>query len=248
MIDRSNRDGVTVLQMRRDPANVLDLEFAGAIEASVRGELDSPETRAVVITGTGSTFSAGVDLFRLLQEGREYLDAFLDSLTRLFATVFEAPKPVVAAVNGHAIAGGGILALACDHRVMARGDGTFGLPELKVGVPLPASALAIVRSTVPQQHLREVVLLARNFDPEAARARGLVDQVVDASEILDRSIAVAAELGSVPPRTFALTKRALALPENARTGDDAVAETWADPETRAHIQGFLERTFGKASR
>jgi enoyl-CoA hydratase len=250
MIGRSIRDGVTVLQMQRNPANVLDVEFSNAIEAALSAAGEDDETRAIVLTGAESVFSAGVDLFRLLDGDAEYVESFLASLNRLFHTSQTTDKPLVAAINGHAIAGGGILALACDYRVMAEGSATIGLPELKVGVPFPASALAIVTSTVPRQYHREVILLGRSFNPEAARTRGLIDETSPPDKVLERSMAVAAELASVPARSYALTKRLLKMPDGADTSelDNEVYATWTDPATLEHIRSFLERTFGKRER
>jgi enoyl-CoA hydratase len=250
MIDHSIRDGVTILQMQRDPANVLDVEFSDAIQAAISAAGKDDQTKAVVLTGAESVFSAGVDLFRLLDGGTEYVSAFLASLNRLFHTAHTTEKPLVAAINGHAIAGGAILALACDYRVMADGSSTIGLPELNVGVPFPSSALAIVTSSVPRQYQREVILLGRSFDPEAAKARGLIDEIAPQDAVLNRSVAIARELASVPPRSFSLTKRLLGMPPGADTSDldEEVYATWTDPATHEHIRGFLEKTLGKRDR
>lgn len=250
MIDRSSRDGVALLQMHHDPANALDVEFSDHIDSAIRGEFENRETTAIVLTGTDSVFSAGVDLFRLLDEGDDYLTVFLASLDRLFDAAYRCPKPLVAAVNGHAIAGGGILALACDYRVMGDGSAKIGLPELKVGVPFPRSALSVIQATVPVNHQREVILLGRNFGPSAALTRGLIDEIVPQEEVLPRALEVAGELAGIPPRTFALVKRMTRLPPTAdiRAHDADVHAAWAHPETHEHMRGFLEKTLGKRSR
>ena len=100
---------------------------------------------ALVITGQGKIFSAGVDLKRLSKEGAAYIRKFLPALDKLYDAVFFHPKPVVAAVNGHAVAGGAVLACCADRRIMARAGGRIGVTELLVGVPFPALAFEIVR-------------------------------------------------------------------------------------------------------
>jgi enoyl-CoA hydratase len=119
-----------------------------------------------------------------------------------------------------------------------------------VGVPFPSSALAIVTSSVPRQYHREVILLGRSFDPEAAKARGLIDEIAPRDTVLDRSVAIARELASVPPRSFSLTKRLLGMPPGADTSDldEEVYAAWTDPATHQHIRGFLEKTLGKRDR
>lgn len=251
MIDRQNRDGVTVLRMSREPANVLDREFGDAIVEALNDAIDGPAT-AIVLTGTGGIFSAGVDLFRILEEGDAYLADFLECLDRLFETAVTSPKPLVAAINGHAIAGGAVLAFACDFRVMAEGSAKIGLPELEVGVPFPGTALRIIRSAVPEHALREVVLRGRNFGPEAALARGIIDELAAPEDVLDRAVTLAADLGSIPARAFAVTKALLgtdvADDREAAARETEVHEIWRAAETHDHIRQYLQRTLGKRGR
>src|SRR5947207_2207164 len=105
--------------------NALNLELLEALEAAL-GEAERSPARAIVLTGQGPAFSAGADLFEVLEQGSDYIDAAGRSLSSCFAALFRFPRPVVAAVNGHAIAGGCILANACDHRVGAAGDYRVG--------------------------------------------------------------------------------------------------------------------------
>src|SRR5262249_62216638 len=106
-------------------------------------------TRALVVTGTGPMFCAGVDLRRLLREPPAYLDRFLPALDRMFETLLFLPKPVVAAVNGHAIAGGCVLACMCARRLAARRAARMGVTELLGGLPFPAPALETLRARLP---------------------------------------------------------------------------------------------------
>src|SRR5262245_9944474 len=126
--------------MNHGKVSALDLELCEAISAALRDFDSGP----VVFTGTGNVFSAGVDLWKVADGGAEYIRAFLPALVDAFDAVFTCPVPVVAAINGHAIAGGCVLAAACDHRIMTSGPARIGVPELLVGVPFPGLALDIV--------------------------------------------------------------------------------------------------------
>lgn len=155
MIDVRNEGAVAVLTMTHGKANALDVEFCTALADrfdALRGEA----AKAVILTAEGKIFSAGVDLKRLSDEGPVYVRRFLPALHRLYEAVFFHPKPVVAALNGHAIAGGCVLAACADRRVMAQGTARVGTTELLVGVPLPALAFEVVRSVVPERFLPEV--------------------------------------------------------------------------------------------
>ncbi|MDX1515040.1 MAG: enoyl-CoA hydratase/isomerase family protein, partial [Gammaproteobacteria bacterium] len=147
MIEREDIYGTVVLRLAHGKANALDYELSRAIIECL-DETETGDAEAVVLTGSGKIFSAGVDLFRVLNEDDQYLDAFYPMLVNMFARVFAFRKPLVAAVNGHAVAGGCVLACACDFRVMGKGGGTMGVPELRVGVPFPTVAMEILRSAI----------------------------------------------------------------------------------------------------
>lgn len=250
MIRREEREGVTVLRLEHGKANALDLELCEALGGSL-SELGSEDTSgATIITGTGNIFSAGVDLFRLLEGGESYAAAFLPSLVDLIDGLRSFPKPLVAAINGHAIAGGGVIAFACDYRVMAEGDATIGVPELRVGVPFPSGAFEIVRAAVPRAYLRDVVLRGSLFNPREALVRSLVHEVVDAGAVIDRAVEIGREMSRIPPATFALTKRRLAALETEEDSayEAGVEALWKDPEIHAHIRAYVEHTIGKSSR
>ena len=148
LLDVEQRSGVTVLRLRHGKVNALDVDLLRAITVAMR---EAPPDAAVVITGAGNAFSAGVDLKRIVDGGHSYVREFLPLLSAAFMAVFDHPGPVVAAINGHAIAGGCVLAAACDLRLMSRG--TIGLAELSVGVPFPQAAVEILRYAIRQAGL-----------------------------------------------------------------------------------------------
>ena len=125
--------------------------------------LRGADVKAMVLTGQGKMFSAGVDLKRLSAGGADYVRAFLPVLHKLYDAVFFYPKPVIAAINGHAIAGGAVLAACADRRVMAKDGGRIGVTELQVGVPFPALAFEIVRFAVPPRYLSGIHAGRRNL-------------------------------------------------------------------------------------
>ena len=250
MIDSLQQGEVTLLHMAHGKANALDVEFCVALTTQLTA-LKDPPTRAVVLTGARHIFSAGVDLLRLLDEDATYLQTFLPALITMFETVFCHPKPVVAAVNGHAIAGGCVLACAADHRVMSRQPGRIGVPELLVGVPFPTVALEILRSVVAPPQLHTLVYGGATYTPEEASHLGLVDALVEPQELIACAVAAAERLLRIPAPAFALTKQQLRQPvvarlQAARTGaDQAAQQLWMRPETRAAIRRYVSQTFKK---
>jgi enoyl-CoA hydratase len=249
MIIRSQQEGVLTLRLAHGKASALDVELLDAL----LGELDSvsEDIRALILTGTGSIFSAGVDLFRLTREGPDYVQRFLPLLSRLVRTLFTFPRPVVAAVNGHAIAGGCVIVLAADTRLMAEGAGRIGLPELLVGVPFPAAALEVVRFVVPRHKVQSLIYSGRTMSAQDALGAGLVDELVAPNELLTQAHELARQLALIPAQTYRLTKeslRASALEQIEKAGhmqDKAALEVWSSPETQARVRDYLRRTLGK---
>ena len=246
------RDGaVATVRMDHGPVNATDLELLEAI-AGTFGELDAdPDVAAIVLTGNDRAFSAGVDLRRLLDEDEDYTHAFLDALSRAFLAPLRTTAPVVAAVNGHAVAGGAVLAACCDIALLTDDPrARVGLAELAVGVPFPAVAIEVMRRRLGRD-LGQAVWLAELYAPADALARGFVDDVVPADQLLDRATAIATRLAAAPAGTRQLTHEQLARDvEEALDGrtddwDARVTEVWASDEGRAAIAAFVERTLSR---
>lgn len=250
MIHREDRDAVAVLRIEHGKANAIDLELFEELGRRL-DELERSPARALVLTGTGTVFSAGVELFRVVAEGEAYLTRFLPELSATVRRFFALSLPVVAAVNGHAIAGGCVLTCAADRRLMAEGSGKVGLSELRVGVPFPVAAIEVVRAVVPPHRLQGLVYEGRLLTPGEAVGAGLIDEVVPPAELLDRACAVAAQLAEIPRDSFALTKRHLRqetldrIDREAPRLDPEVQRIWSRPETLATIRAFLDRTVGR---
>ncbi|MFL5065134.1 MAG: enoyl-CoA hydratase/isomerase family protein [Xanthobacteraceae bacterium] len=251
MIEIAHRGRVAVMTLAHGKANALDSELCTDIVARFE-ELKPSTAQAVVLTGTAKIFSAGVDLKRAVEGGAAYLRDFLPVLSRAFATVFFYPKPVVAAVNGHAIAGGCVLACAADRRLMALGTGTMGVTELLVGVPFPTIAFEIMRFATAPQDFEETMFTGATYAPEAARERGFVHELVAPERLLDRAVAAAETLAALSPAAFALTKmqsrRAVqdTLQRAGASIDPAVHEMWLDPDTLARMRDYIARTLKKS--
>jgi enoyl-CoA hydratase len=250
MIDVKINDGIAVLTLMHGKANALDLEFCEALAARFQ-ELRSSAAKAVVITGQGRMFSAGVDLKRLSEGGADYIREFLPVLHKLYDTVFFHPKPVVAAINGHAIAGGAVLAACADRRIMANDGGRIGVTELLVGVPFPALAFEIVRFAVPPRYVPEFTLSGATYPSDAALQKGWVDEVVEPAALLERALAAAQSLAALSPPAFAQTKMQIRqavserMAASGQATDKKVTDIWTAPATLDFIRDYVARTLKK---
>ena len=251
MIESKIIDGIACLTMGHGKVNALDIEFCDALAIRF-DDLRRSDAKAVVLTGKEKIFSAGVDLKRLSAGGAEYIRRFLPALHHLYEAVFFHPKPVVAAVNGHAIAGGCVLACCADRRIMARDAGRIGVTEILVGVPFPALAFEVVRFAVPPRYLPEFTLSGATYATDEALRRGWVDEVAEPDKLIDDAIAVAQQLSRLSPAAFAQTKSQVRQPVTERlkksgeVTDKAVTEIWAAPATLSYIRDYVARTLSKS--
>ena len=240
---------VAVLRMRAGKANAIGPAFLEALGGMLDGLGDA---RAAVLVGYENFFSAGLDLPALLSLGRAEMGAFIDAFAASMLRVFELPIPVVAAVNGHAVAGGCVLALQADVRVMADKECRIGLNEVQLGIGLPPVVMETLRCQVPAASLLPIALEGKLFAPREAVHIGLVHEVVPADWLEPRALQKARELAELPAAAFRQVKSALRaqVAAAARRGpaSEVWVSTWFSPGGQERLRAAAEKLTAKARR
>ena len=211
------------------------------ITACVDGCEQDAAVRALVVTGQGSIFSAGLNVGEVLDNDTERTGVLLDALGTALARLFRFPKPTVAAINGPAIAGGCILACACDKRLLVEGA-KIGATELKVGVSFPVFAVELLRHACGAD-AEQLMFDAALLDGDEACRRGLAHRVLPAEELIDEAVALADKLAGLDPAAYALAKAtsrrhalSVADDEASRSIDRQVLAQWQADTTRASLE------------
>jgi enoyl-CoA hydratase len=199
--------GVRILAVDRPPANAIDVDLLAELVAALEFVAADPPS-ALVIAGRPGFFSAGVDLKAVPGYGPDEHREMVVGINRMVLTAYPLPFPVVAAVTGHAIAGGLVMALCADFRV-ASTEGRYGLTEIKVGVPYPQAALGVVRAELPAHAARQLALGNELIDGETAVRLGVFDEALPPDRVIPRAREMAARLGAMPADIYARTKRDL---------------------------------------
>jgi enoyl-CoA hydratase len=202
---------VAVLTMKAGKANAINPRFLQLLNGLL-DELMAAPPSALVLIGDGRAFSAGLDLPALIEVSTEALTDFIRRFSDTMLRVFSLPFPVVAAVNGHAIAGGCVLAMQADQRLMVKGEARLGLNEVKLGIGLPAMVVETVRCQVPAPSLFPLMAEGGLFSAEESQALGLVHEVVGPETLLERSLERATALATLPSLAFAHVKASLRSP------------------------------------
>lgn len=246
-----DRDGgVRVLTLDRPPVNALDETLLGDLDAALAAAGAEDGVRAIVLTGAGMCFSAGFDLSSARRDAaatRHLQDLYRDSHLRLLTI----PKPTVAFMQGHTIAGGLILVLACDYRLGADGDYRVGLNEIAIGASFPRVALEIVRLRLAHARASELLLGAALYPATQAVRLGIVDELLPGASAAATVFRRAARLGGFPREAYAHTKAALVAEVATRVRDEtadaaaAAGAVWVTPESRAARAAQRERLAGK---
>lgn len=250
MFEVRNEDGVAILTLARGKANALDVEFCKALKKEFR-RLAKSDSRAVILTSEGKIFSAGVDLPRAAEGGRKYLRDLVLALDEMYEEIFYFPKPVVAAINGHAIAGGCVLACCADYRILAKDAGRMGVTELLVGVPFPPFAFEVLRATTSHMHFPKFTASGETFDTGGALLNGFADEAVSADALTARALEKARALAAIRPEAFAANKlHARATAKQILANDRGrlakqIMKVWESKETAANIRAYVAKTFKK---
>ncbi|MEV1292971.1 enoyl-CoA hydratase/isomerase family protein [Pseudonocardia sp. NPDC049635] len=233
-------EGIVVLRLDRPPVHAMDLEMCQAISTACRTVRERAEpgaaepVRAVVLTGSGSVFSAGVDLAAIVRGGADYVARFLPSLDRVFSDVLTLEVPVVAALNGAAVGGGCVLACCADRLVAVDTAAPFGLPELALGVPFPVAAFEAVRHTM-RSATTAAVYGGRVGTLDDAPWAGVLHDRRSPADLLRTAIETAEALAGADRRAFGRSKRQLLRPIVDRI------VTHADADLEFARQIWLER-------
>jgi enoyl-CoA hydratase len=231
-----------VVTMTTNPVNAQNRAFfADLHDAFDRLERDHPDS-PVVLTGTGSRFSAGLDLdehFRLFAGDPAAVATWFGDYRATNLRLFTHPRPTVAAVNGHAFAGGLITAAVCDHRVAVPDGARFGLNEVPIGIPMPAVYVRMLAYAWGEPVAARTCLLGEIFTPAQAHALGMVHELVAAENLLDRAVTIAEQTPEDCLEQYAFTKRACqaaALRDIAELADplDTELPRWMTSEQAQH--------------
>lgn len=245
-IEVETKGNIALFRMRGGKANAMNIRLLEALEATLE---EADEADALAITGDASSFSAGLALPELIELDREGMAELISTFERVMKRVLAFPRATVAAINGHALAGGCVLGLMCDVRIMAAGSARVGLDEIQLGIGLPSIVVEPLRIRVPPTSHGIVALEGRTFAPDEALRVGLVDEVVDAEHLIPRALEVAASR-AVAPLAYAQIKRALLAPtltacDRRRETD---RETWLETWFSEHAQKTLRAAVARITK
>jgi enoyl-CoA hydratase/carnithine racemase len=243
----NSQHGVATLTLTRGKVNAMNEEMVDHLLGTFHRLSADTDTRALILTGQGSFFSFGLDVPELYDYSPADFTRFLTKFTDLYLRLFEFPKPLIAAINGHAVAGGLMLAIACDYRVMTTGKAKISLNEITFGAAVFAGSLEILKSVTGHRNAEIIALGGKMYSAEEGKALGLTDEVCAPDAVLPRAQTVATELAARDVVAYAAVKKLLrgsVVEQIRRTEADSIrrfVEIWYSPSTREKTKGIVIR-------
>ncbi|MCK5559285.1 MAG: enoyl-CoA hydratase/isomerase family protein [Thermoplasmata archaeon] len=203
LVEIEHQDNVAILRLNNGITNPLNLEFLQNISRELQKLKQDTSVVGLVLTGNNDKFfSIGFDIPKLYDASRAEFRTFYRTYNSLCMELYSLPKPLIAAITGHAIAGGCILTLCCDHRIIAEGRKLMGLNEVKLGVSVPYPGVCILQQVVGARNAREILEIGEFYEPDEALKMGMVDQVLPLEQVLPKAVEKAKILGELPNEAY----------------------------------------------
>ena len=246
MLNLTNHDGIREIQLARPPVNALNLELLRTLRAAVDDSVRDG-VRGIVLSGAPGLFSAGVDVPALLGRDRAGVLEYWREFFAVCATLARAPIPLVAAITGHSPAGGAVLALFCDYRVMAEGPYRIGLNEVQVGLIVPEAIQLALRRVVGTYRAERLLVAGAMIESSQALACGFVDELAGADQVTTRALHWLGALLALPPHAMLATRKLARADLAAAYADpdalplDDFVEAFFHPQTQAVLQQLVAR-------
>jgi enoyl-CoA hydratase/carnithine racemase len=242
------RGPVALVVLNRSVTNALNLEFVNSLADVLERLKQDEKFHSIVVTSSSEKFfSIGFDIPQLFALSRDDFAVFYRSFNRLCLNLYVFPKPTIAAITGHAVAGGCIIALCCDYRIIAQGKKKMGLNEIKLGVPIPYPADLVLHQIAGARHAREIVNTGEFYLPQTLKEMGVVDAVLPLDQVQTMAVEKATLLGGFLQKTYATIKknRIESVEERIlsklKEKEEIFLDLWFSEEARKRLKQAMEK-------
>ncbi len=248
MIQVEYHEKVLLAKLDRSITNAINLDLLNNLADILNKAKNDPNARSFLLGSSNEKFfSIGFDIPQLFELSKKDFKLFYQTFNQVCISLYTFPKPTIAAMTGHAIAGGCILALCCDYRTIAEGRKLMGLNEIKLAVPIPYVADCILRNMVGVRYAREIMDTGEFYQPEQLFQMGMVDQILPLDQVLTNSIEKARSLGSLPQKAYQMIKRnriemlEKQILKNLEKKEQHFIECWYSDEARECLKEAIKK-------
>lgn len=240
------KDNYVVLKLDRGRANPINLQMTQEIGNYVEAAAKDENIGGIILTGNPGVFSAGLDLLELIENDADAMVKFWTSWHHMVNQLVSFPKPLIASINGHSPAGGCVMAVCCDYRVMANGERyKIGLNELAVGIEVPDYIFKMYSFWIGKRNAYQNLMVGKLLNVKEAKAQNLVDEVVEQEEVVTVAERKMSEMLRVPSNIFMASKMTMrqellntSLSDVNHSYDRALKQ-WFNPKSRADMEAVV---------
>jgi 3,2-trans-enoyl-CoA isomerase len=243
----SKKNNIAVVELARGKVNAINQPVVEQLDSCFEALAEDDEVRSIILTGRGKFFSFGFDIPEFMGFSKDSFAVFLTKFTNFYLDVFVFPKPIIAALNGHTIAGGCMLATACDHRIMVTGKARVSLNEITFGSSVFFGSVEILKYCVGAKNAQSILYSGTMYQAEEALRLGLIDMIVPEEALLEKAEEVAIDFGGKDDKAFASIKRLLRKPVEQRIREkekESIRDfinIWYSEKTRENLRKIMIR-------
>ena len=249
MIKTTLNNSILIIQLDRPKVNAINLDMIQSISDSLDVAINNPKIKGTIITGTPGMFSGGLDLIELSDKDKNYMRIFWDNFSSLLIKIYSFPKLIFSAISGHSPAGGTVIAIMTDYRIMNQGKYFIGLNEVAVGLVMPIGIGEVFKNILGYRVSEKMTLKGELIFPEKAKEVGLIDELVDTTEsgIIETSISIMKEWFNLPldrqiESKLIMRERTLDLMrKNFKKDNDLIISTWFSEEGKRIRQSIINK-------
>ena len=247
MIKVSQKSQIQIIELNRPKVNAINEELIKSLLNQLNQVEQDESIRGVILTGPNGIFSAGLDIVVLYDKDREYMRSFWVLFSSLLLRLYSYPKIIFSAISGNSPAGGTVLSIMTDYRIMSKGNFLIGLNEVAVGLSMPISIGRVFQSLLGERIAEKMTLIGELVNPEKAQLIGLVDEVVESEELLDYSISIMEKWLKLPfdkqiQSKLSLRKNIIDLMlETSNKENDEFLKAWFSDEFKSTMKGIIDK-------
>jgi len=247
MIKLSQKGQIQIIELNRPKVNAINKELIQELLAQLDQTEKDDSIRGIILTGSDGVFSAGLDIISLYDKDREYMQSFWVLFSGLLLRLYSYPKIIFSAISGHSPAGGTVLSIMTDYRIMSRGNFLIGLNEVAVGLSMPIGIGKVFQSLLGERIAEKMTLMGELVNPEKAELIGLVDEIIDSQELLEHTVLTMEKWFKLPPDKQIQSKLSLRkniinlMKKTSNEENDEFLKSWFSDECRSAMKGIINK-------
>ena len=247
MIKVSQKGQIQIIELNRPKVNAINAELIRSIHNQLNQSEKNKSIKGIILTGSNGVFSAGLDIISLYDKDIKYMKSFWFLFSDLLLKIYSYPKIIFSALSGHSPAGGTVLSIMTDYRIMSKGSFLIGLNEVAVGLSMPIGIGRVFQSLLGERIAEKMTLTGELVNPARAQSVGLIDEIVDSNKLMNHTISIMEEWFKLPFEKQIQSKLSLRgdiiklMKKSSKKENEMFLKAWFSDECRLTMKGIINK-------